>query len=240
MERIDSLGINNLKIIQNTDYFCFGTDAVLLSDFATVAPDAFVVDLCSGNGIVPFLLSAKTKAKKIVGIEIQKESFDLAKRSNELNKLEDKISFINDDANNIKEYFESGSVSNVTCNPPYMVSKNGFISPSDLKAAARHELFINIDDVVRISAYLLKFGGYLSIVHKSDRLCDIICAMRKYKIEPKRIRFVHSHLGDAPKLVLVEGIFGAKSSVKILEPLYIYNDDNTFTDEIKKLYNEEN
>lgn len=240
MERIDSLGINNLKIIQNTDYFCFGTDAVLLSDFATVAPGAFVVDLCSGNGIVPFLLSAKTKAKKIVGIEIQKESFDLAKRSNELNKLEDKISFINDDANNIKEYFESGSVSNVTCNPPYMVSKNGFISPSDLKAAARHELFINIDDVVRISAYLLKFGGYLSIVHKSDRLCDIICVMRKYKIEPKRIRFVHSHLGDAPKLVLVEGIFGAKSSVKILEPLYIYNDDNTFTDEIKKLYNEEN
>lgn len=240
MERIDSLGINNLKIIQNTDYFCFGTDAVLLSDFATVAPGAFVVDLCSGNGIVPFLLSAKTKAKKIVGIEIQKESFDLAKRSNELNKLEDKISFINDDANNIKEYFESGSVSNVTCNPPYMVSKNGFISPSDLKAAARHELFINIDDVVRISAYLLKFGGYLSIVHKSDRLCDIICTMRKYKIEPKRIRFVHSHLGDAPKLVLVEGIFGAKSSVKILEPLYIYNDDNTFTDEIKKLYNEEN
>lgn len=240
MERIDSLGINNLKIIQNTDYFCFGTDAVLLSDFATVAPGAFVVDLCSGNGIVPFLLSAKTKAKKIVGIEIQKESFDLAKRSNELNKLEDKISFINDDANNIKEYFESGSVSNVTCNPPYMVSKNGFISPSDLKAAARHELFINIDDVVRISAYLLKFGGYLSIVHKSDRLCDIICTMRKYKIEPKRIRFVHSHLGDAPKLVLVEGIFGAKSSVKILEPLYIYNDDNTFTYEIKKLYNEEN
>ncbi len=240
MERIDSLGINNLKIIQNTDYFCFGTDAVLLSDFATVAPGAYVVDLCSGNGIIPFLLSAKTKAKKIVGIEIQKESFDLAKRSNELNKLEDKISFINDDANNIKEYFESGSVSNVTCNPPYMVSKNGFVSPSDLKAAARHELFINIEDVVRISAYILKFGGYLSIVHKSDRLCDIICTMRKYKIEPKRIRFVHSHLGDAPKLVLVEGIFGAKSSVKILEPLYIYNDDNTFTDEIKKLYNEEN
>ena len=240
MERIDSLGINNLKIIQNTDYFCFGTDAVLLSDFATVAPGAYVVDLCSGNGIIPFLLSAKTKAKKIVGIEIQKESFDLAKRSNELNKLEDKISFINDDANNIKEYFESGSISNVTCNPPYMVSKNGFVSPSDLKAAARHELFINIEDVVRISAYILKFGGYLSIVHKSDRLCDIICTMRKYKIEPKRIRFVHSHFGDAPKLVLVEGIFGAKSSVKILEPLYIYNDDNTFTDEIKKLYNEEN
>lgn len=236
MERIDDLGLKNLKIIQNTDYFCFGTDAVLLSAFATVKPDTEVVDLCSGNGIIPILLSGKTKAKKIVGVEIQKESFELAERSIALNGIKDRVSFINDDAKSIEKYFKSGSVSTVTCNPPYMSGNWGFISPNDLKAAARHELYINVDDVVRISAYLLKFGGYLSMIHKSDRLCDIICAMRKKKIEPKRIRFVHSHIGDAPKLVLIEGILGAKPSLKVLNPLYIYNDDNTYTDEVKMLY----
>lgn len=237
MERIDDLGLKNLKLIQNTDYFCFGTDAVLLSDFATVKPGFDVVDLCSGNGIIPVLLCGKTKAKKITGIEIQKENCDLARRSIKLNGLEDKVDFICDDANNIENHFKRESISLVTCNPPYMSGNWGFISPNDLKAAARHELYINIDDVAKISAYLLKHGGYMAMIHKSDRLCDIVCAMRKYKIEPKRIRFVHSFVGDAPKLVLIEGIKGAKPSLKIMEPLYIYNDDKTYTDEVKKLYN---
>ena len=239
MERIDDLGVNNLKLIQNSDYFCFGTDAVLLANFATVKPNSSVVDLCTGNGIIPFLLYGKTNAKKITGIEIQKENYSLAKRSVELNNASDRVDFILDDAKNIENYFERESVGTVTCNPPYMEGNWGFISPNDLKAIARHELYINIDDVVCISAYLLKFGGYLSLIHKSDRLCDIICAMRKYNIEPKRIRFVHSHIFDAPKLVLVEGIKGAKKSLKILNPLCIYNDDGTYTDEVKKLYDGE-
>lgn len=240
MERIDDLGVKNLKLIQNTDLFCFGTDAVLLSSFATVKPKTTVVDLCSGNGIIPVLLSGKTRAKKIIGVEIQKESFDLAQRSAEINNISDRVSFINCDAKEIKNYLPSGCADVITCNPPYMSGGWGFISPSDKKAIARHEITINIDDVAKIAAYLLKCGGYFCMVHRAERLCDVICSMRKYKIEPKRIRFVHSYQNSAPKLFLIEGMSGARAAAKILEPLVIYNDNGDYTDEVKRLYKGEN
>ena len=240
MERIDDLGVKNLKLIQDTDLFCFGTDAVLLSAFATVKPNAKVVDLCSGNGIIPVLLSGKTKAEKIIGVEIQKEPFLLAKRSAELNGICGRVDFINCDAKEIKEHLPSGCADTVTCNPPYMNGNWGFLSPSDKKALARHERTINIDDVAKISAYLLKCGGYFSMVHRAERLCDVICAMRKYKIEPKRIRFVHSYLQSAPKLFLIEGISGAKPALKVLKPLVIYGENGEYTDEVKRLYKGEN
>ena len=240
MERIDNLGIKNLKLIQDTELFCFGTDAVLLSDFATVKPKSKVVDLCSGNGIIPVLLSGKTKAEKIIGVEIQKESYNLAKRSALLNDICSRVDFINCDAKEISAPLPSGYADTVTCNPPYMNGNWGFVSPSDKKALARHEITINIDDVAKISAYLLKCGGYFSMIHRAERLCDVIVAMRKYKIEPKRIRFIHSYAKNAPKLFLIEGISGAKPALKVLEPLVIYGDDGEYTDEVKALYKGEN
>jgi len=237
MERIDDLGVKNLKLVQNPELFCFGTDAVFLSEFATVKPNTTVVDLCSGNGIIPVLLYGKTKAKKIIGVELQKESFLLAQKSVSINNISNNVEFINCDAKNIKEFLPHGIADTVTCNPPYMNSEWGFLSPTDQKAIARHEIKINIDDVAKTSAYLLKFGGYLSIVHRCERLCDVICAMRKYKIEPKRLRFVFSKKSDSPKLFLIEGISGAKPNIKVLEPLVIYNDDGTDADEVKKYYN---
>lgn len=240
MERIDDLGVKNLKLIQDTDFFCFGTDAVLLSAFATVKKGAKVVDLCSGNGIIPVLLSGKTNAEKIIGVEIQKEPFQLAKRSAELNNICGRVDFINCDAKELKEYLPSGYADTVTCNPPYMNGNWGFLSPSDKKALARHEITINIDDVAKISAYLLKCGGYFSMIHRTERLCDVVCAMRKYKLEPKRIRFVHSHAQDMPKLFLIEGISGAKPALKVLNPLVIYGENREYTDEVKYLYKGEN
>lgn len=229
MERIDDLAINNLKIIQNTDWFCYGTDAVLLSNFAHIIPGELAVDLCSGNGIIPILLSAKSKAKKIIGVEIQPECVSLAKRSIELNNLTDRVEFVLSDIKQIAEHFKAESVASVTCNPPYMNGEWGFISPTDIKAVARHEILMNLDDLMKASSYILKFGGYFNMVHRAERLCDIFCAMRKYNIEPKRVMFVHSRMDKAPKLVLVEGMKGAKPSMKIMDPLCIYDQNGDFS-----------
>ena len=145
MERTDDLGLNGLKLIQDTDLFCFGTDSVLLSDFARIKTGGRAVDLCTGNGIIPVLLSAKTKAAKIYGIELQKPSFELAEKNIRINSLEDRLEFINDDVKNWNNYFDYGSIDVITCNPPYMPANSGFTNPKDEKAIARHEIMINID-----------------------------------------------------------------------------------------------
>lgn len=224
MERTDDLG-NGYKIIQDTDGFCFGTDSVLLSNFAVAKQNQTVVDLCSGNGIIPVLLCAKTRAVHITGIEIQKKPFELAVRSCQLNRLEDRIKFINDDIKNALDYFEYNSVDVITCNPPYMLSGSGFQNNSDTKTIARHEILITIDDIARISSKLLKYGGKIYMVHRCDRLADVICALRKYNIEPKLLQMVHPHIGDAPNLFLVEGLSGGSASVKFEKPIYMHKED---------------
>ena len=221
MERIDDLGINNLKLIQDSDLFCFGTDSVLLTDFAKAKPGDTVVDLCTGNGIIPVMLSAKTKAKKIYGIALQSASFDLAVRNAHLNNLEDRVKFINDDAKQALNYFKSGSVDVVTCNPPYMAPKSGYTNPNDKKAIARHEIAINVYDIIDIASKMLKFGGHIYMVHRAERLADIICAMRSKKIEPKRLTFVHPSPYKAPGLILIDGMYGANPSLKLEKPIYV-------------------
>ncbi len=221
MERIDDLGINGFKLIQDTDLFCFGTDSVLLTDFANVRPGSRVADLCTGNGIIPILLCAKYKPASVVGIELQEPSFKLACRNAQLNGLEDVISFINDDAKNYRNHFAGGSFDIVTCNPPYMPAKSGFVNPDDKKAIARHEIMINIEDIVSVAAGMLKFGGHLYMVHRAERLCDIVCTMRKYKIEPKRLCFIHPSPDRAPGLILIDGMLGANPSLKLENPIYV-------------------
>lgn len=220
MERIDDLGINGLKLIQDTDLFCFGTDSVLLTDFVRVKSGARVVDLCSGNGIIPVLLSAKTKASEITGVEILKPSYELAVRNAEINGLSDRVRFINADLKNWNEYFPSGYADVVTCNPPYMKVGAGFKNPDDYKAAARHEVYAGFEDIVCCASKLMKFGGYFFAVHRADRLCDVLCLMRKYRIEPKRLAFVSPNPDRAPNLILVEGMLGAAPSLKLESTVY--------------------
>ena len=223
MTRIDDLG-NGYKIIQNPDGFCFGTDSVLLSDFAVVKHNQKVVDLCSGNGIIPILLCAKTPVQKVFGIEIQKEPYELAEESRRLNKLDDRVEFINDDLNNSMNYFAYNSIDVITCNPPYMLNGSGYKNDTDSKTIARHEILVNIDDIARISSKLLKFGGKIYMVHRCDRLCDVICAFRKYGIEPKRLQMVHPYVNSAPNLFLIEGMSGGNPSLKLESPIYMYKE----------------
>ena len=221
MKRCDDLGINDLKLIQDDELFCFGTDSVLLSVFAKAKTKDTVVDLCTGNGVIPVLMSAKTKAKKFYGIELQKCSYELLKENIALNNLEGRIEAINADIKDVLLFFKSGSVDVVSCNPPYMNAGAGFLNPHDTLAIARHEIATNLEGVVNAAASILKFGGYFYMVHRADRLCDIISTMRKKNIEPKRIAFVHPSPDKEPKLILVEGILGAKPSLKIEKPIYV-------------------
>ena len=221
MERIDDLGIGGLKLIQDTDLFCFGTDSVLLTDFVRCCKGGRIVDLCTGNGIIPVLLSYKTKASEIIGVEILKESFSLAERNSELNNLSDRVRFVNDDLKNCQKHFSAGYADVVTCNPPYMKVGAGFQNPHDLKAAARHEVFATLEDITNAAARILKFGGYFYMVHRADRLCDVLLAMRSANIEPKRLAFVHPDPQRAATLILVEGMVGANPSLKLEAPIYV-------------------
>lgn len=221
MRRTDELGINDYKLIQDTDLFCFGTDSVLLSDFASVRYGDKVLDLCTGNGIIPVLLRAKTKAKSIVGVEILKESYDLAVENAELNGISDSVSFVNADLKNWRDYFAFGSFDVVTCNPPYMKVGAGFKNSGDLKTAARHEVFAVLDDIIEAASGLLKFGGHFYMVHRADRLCDAVCSMRAKGLEPKRLCFVHASPDHVASLILIEGIKGAHPSLKLEVPLYV-------------------
>ena len=239
MERIDDLQIGGLRIIQDDDLFCFGVDAVLLSHFAKETPSKTTVDLCSGNGIVAILLAGKTKTDKLYCVEVQPKAADLARRSVALNQLEDRITVIEDNLNNAGAYFAKASVDVVTCNPPYIADRGGPENKSDEKNIARHEILCTLEDVIRESASMLKFGGKLFMVHKPERLVDIFCTMRKYNIEPKRVQFVHPQPHKKANIVLVEGAKFGGAELKMMPPLYVYDENHNYSEEINKIYGRE-
>ena len=236
-ERIDDLEFNGYKIIQNTDGFCFGIDSVLLSDFAKkIKKDSRVIDLGTGTGILCILLSGKTEAKEIIGVEIQKEVSEMANRSIKINSLENKIKIINDNIINLKNYFEKQSIDVIVTNPPYKKINTGVKNENEQKLISRHELTANLEDFIKISKELLKDKGELYMVHRAERLVDIIYLMRKYKIEPKKIKFVAPKINKEPNLVLIKGIKNANEFLKIDNVLYVYNEDGSYTDDILKIY----
>ena len=237
-ERIDDLEYKDLKIIQNAKGFCFGIDSVLISDFARdVKNNSIGVDLGTGTGIISILLAAKTNLRKIIGIEVQKEVADMAKRSVELNNLQDKIEIIN---MNIKDFLPQRETFDfVVTNPPYKKLETGKTNESEYKYISRHEVTANLEDFIKVSRYLLKDKGAFYMVHRPDRLVDIMELMRKYKIEPKKIRFVHSTIEKEPTLVLIKGIKNARPFLKIERPLIIYKKNGNYTDEIYKIYGKE-
>lgn len=237
-ERIDDLEFKNLKIIQNKNGFCFGIDAVLLSDFAkNIKNNAKVLDLGTGTGIISILLCGKTNLEKIVGVEVQKEVANMAKRSSKLNNLENKFEIINENIINLDNIYERNSFDVIVTNPPYKKENTGIVNEEEKKLISRHEVLAKLEDYIKISNKLLKDKGEFYMVHRPERLVDIIAYMRQYKIEPKEIRFVCSHEKEPPKLVLIKGVKNAKPFLKFKEDLYIYNDDGSYTDEIYEIYN---
>lgn len=238
-ERIDDLQLNGLKIIQNVEGFCFGVDAVLLSDFADVKRNNRVLDIGTGTGIIPILLAGKTQAKSIAGLEIQESMAEMAIRSVDLNDLQNRVQIIHGDIKKYSEYFSKSSFDVVVSNPPYTNKGCGLVNPQDSKAISRHEILCNLEDVVSAAASLLVSGGQLAMVHRPERLADIICCMRNNGIEPKYMRFVHPKPYKKPNMILIKGNRGGKPELKVLEPLYVYNSDGTYSDEINKIYDRE-
>lgn len=234
-ERIDDLQRSNLKIIQNPAYFCFGMDAVLLSGFAVIKKEEYTVDIGTGTGIIPLLLSAKTAGKYFTGIEIQEYMADMAKRSVVLNRLEERIAIIHAD---IKHYdaIESGSVDVVTSNPPYMQEFHGIKNIEDSVAIARHEIKCNLNDILYKTSKMLKNGGRMYMVHRPHRIVDIICKMRKYGLEPKRLRFVHPFIDKEANMALIEARKGTGVWLKLEPPLIVYESAGKYTQEIIDTY----
>jgi len=239
-ERIDDLQINNLKIIQNSQGFCFGIDSVLLSDFAkNIKINSKVIDLGTGTGIIAILLTAKTSVDSILGVELQEGVADMAKRSVILNHLENKVNIINEDIRNLNKLLNIGGYDAIVTNPPYMKQNTGLINENNAKLISRHEIECTLEDIAKISYKLLKDNGEIYMVHRPDRLVDIMGIFRKYKLEIKEMRLVYSNENSQANLVLIKAKKNGKPFLKIQKPLYIYNNEGEYTEEILRIYNKE-
>lgn len=235
-ETLEDLQLKGIKLIQKKRGFRFGVDAVLLANFAKIKRGYKVIDLCSGTGIVPFIIAGKTEASKITGIEIQQDMVHMANRSLEYNNLGDKIQFIQGDLtdNDLLKNIEKVDV--ITVNPPYKLKNSGIVNIHDKNAIARHEICCTLEDVISSCRKLLKDNGRMYMVHRPERLADLFCLMRKYKIEPKTIKMVHPNVNKAPNIMLIEGQRDGGAFLKWEAPLYIHKEDGSYTKDIEKIY----
>ena len=231
-ERLDDLNCKNLKILQKKDGFCFGMDSVLIANFAKISrKNAIVADLGTGTGIISILVAGKQNPEKVYAVEIQEELVDMAKRSVKYNDLENKTDIVGISRGNFNKKFDY-----VISNPPYKKLNTGLINDNQKKLISRHEVKCTLKDVVNEASKLLKDKGVFYMVHRPDRLCDIFNAMRENKVEPKEIQLVHSHLEDEANLVLIKGVKCGNPSLKVLKPLIVYNENNEYTEELLKFY----
>lgn len=233
----DLVYFKNIKIVQNKDYFNFSLDSILLPNFVEITRKTKkILDMCTGNAPIPLILSTKTDAK-IYGVELQKEVYDLAKETIKINNLDNQIELINDNIKNLKKIFDTETFDIITCNPPYFKKKDdSIINENKVKSIARHEIEMELEDVMIISKALLKNEGSLVLVHRTDRLIEIIELMKKHNIEPKRMRLIYSKVNMESNLVLIEGRKNGKEGLKILPPLYIHNDDSSYTSEVLEMF----
>ena len=227
-------------IYQDDEWFKFSLDSVLLANFVTLnLRTKKIIDLATGNAPIPMLLTYRTNAL-IYGVEYQKCVYELGVESIEENNLDNQIKLINDDIKNIKNLFESESFDVVTCNPPYFKKSEGsYLNENEVKAIARHEITLNLEDVLKSASYILKNHGIFAMVHRTERMIEIIEMMKKYKIEPKKIQFIYPKNGKISDLFLIEGIKNGNSGIKMLSSIIVHNDDNSYTDDIRKLFNDE-
>ena len=233
-ERIDDLQYKGLRLIQNPELFCFGMDAVLLANYAKAVAGDTVVDLCTGNGVIPILMSAKTNAAKLIGVEIQKESAELADRSVRLNDLSGKVEILNEDIRRFNDFFPKGSVDVVTCNPPYMIEDHGLRNNADAKTIARHEIMCTLEDVIGTASAILKTGGMFYMVHRPFRLTEIMVTLQKYKLEPKKMRLVYPYVDKEPTMVLIEAKRDAKPRITVEKPFIIYERPGVYTEQMRE------
>lgn len=243
MERIDDLNIKGLKVIQNTDYFLFGMDSVLLANMVKAKKEDIILDLGTGSMVMPILISAKTNSKKIIGVELQKEMYDLAVRNIQLNGLEERLSVIKEDIKNIAEIRKEvinitgkDKVDIIISNPPYKVVGTGSESIGDVKYIARHEVKLSLEDIFKTVSKLLKNKGKLYIVHKPERMVDLLSFGRKYKLEAKNIKLLQPNKNKRPSIVIIEYVLDGGNECKIEPVIMEYNEDGSYTEEILKIY----
>lgn len=235
-ERIDDLQIKGYRIIQDRTAFCFGMDAVLLSDFAVVRKNEKVLDMCTGTGILPILLEAKTEGSKFCGLEIQEKMAEMAGRSVLLNSQQEKIEIMCGDVKEATKLYGRNVFEVVTCNPPYMNQNHGLKNPDEPKAIARHEVLMRFEDLAREAYNVLKPGGRLYIVHRPHRLTELVSTLKKYRLEPKRLRFVHPYINEAANMVLIEAFKDGKEQMKIDSPIIVYSEPGVYTKQIYDIY----
>jgi tRNA1(Val) A37 N6-methylase TrmN6 len=239
-ERIDDLERNGYKIIQNPEVFCFGIDAILLAHFAKVIKASQkILDIGTGTGIIPLLMHAAYQKGDYTGIDIQPDMVEMATRSSKLNHIEESVRFLNIDIKNYKEHFMQGEFDIITTNPPYMKGHAGLKNEHPSIMVARHEIACTLEDIIIAASYMLKDRGKLCMIHRPHRLVDIISLMRQYKIEPKRMRFVHPKPDKSPTMVLIEAVKNGGPELKVEPPLMVYNDQGVYTDEIYEIYGKE-
>ena len=233
----DLLNYNNLKIVQDTDWFNFSLDSVLLANFVNINKKIKIIDFCTGNAPIPLFLSCKT-SNKIIGVELQKEVYELAKESVAINNLQNQIEIINLDVNDLSSIYETDTFDLITCNPPYFkYDKDNYINTDKTKSIARHEIYLNLNQIFKIAKKILKNNGKIALIHRTDRLIDIILEMKKNNIEPKRLKFIYPFSNSESNLVLIEGSKNGKTGIKIERNLIIHNDDGTYKEEIERIFN---
>ena len=237
-ERLDDLQVNGYEIIQHPGKFCFGMDAVLLANFARVKKQERALDLGTGTGIIPILLTAKTEGETFVGLEIQEESADMARRSVLHNHLEKQVEIVTGDIKEAAQIFGPVSFDVITVNPPYMIGEHGLKNENEALYIARHEALCTLDDILRESARLLKPKGRFYMVHRPFRLAEIMTLMVKYHLEPKRMRLVYPYVDKEPNMVLIEGLKGGNSRITVEPPLIVYDAPGVYTEELKRMYYE--
>ena len=236
MKVINDLLGYNLKIVQDTDYFNFSLDSVLLVHFLNIKNNMKILDICSGNCPIPLMISTKTKSK-IISVEIQKEIYELGKESIKINNLQDQIELLNMDARELEKKFNTDSFDLITCNPPYFkeisTSKK---NNNKIKSIARHEIMINLDDIIKIARKLLKNNGSLVLVHRPERLSEIINKMIENNISPKKIQFIYPKENTESNMLIIEGTKNGNNSLKVLEPMIIHDANGEYKENIKKIF----
>ena len=237
-ERIDDLQFKGLKLIQNPKMFCFGTDSVLLADFVQLRNGDSVVDLGTGNGIIPVLLAGRGKKVRITGIEIQPEVAELARRNMRLNGLEQTTEILTGDVREVRTVF-SGYATVAVCNPPYEKLGSGRISGSEAHRIARHEVMCTLKDIVKSAAELLQTGGRFFLIHRSERLAEAVYLLKSCELEPKVLRMVQSARGKPPGYVLIKSVKNAGEGLKVRAPLILYDGRGKYTEELDRIYHRE-
>lgn len=237
-ERIDDLEFKNLKIIQNKNEFCFGMDSILLSDFAKeIKQNSNVLDLGTGTGILPILLSGRIENTNFFGIEIQEKMAEMASRSIKLNNLENRVKIINEDIKNLNNIFKKNTFDVVITNPPYKKINCGLKNENEGKLISKHEIKCDLEDIISASKNMLKDKGILYLVHRPERIVDICEILRKYKIEPKKIKLIYPKINKEANLVLIKAVKNANKFLKIERPLVVYNENGEYSNDILKIYN---